>query len=239
MRGAGLQLWGAFWCERIGSYALALDGQGEACEVRASNAGHCLWTGLASKTAASAIARQLMAPSSFNGWRIRTLDEGEARYNPMSYNNGSVWPHDNALIAQGLARYGHTPEAMRVLTGLFDTAQAMPLHRLPELFCGFPRHSDGGPTHYPVACSPQAWASGSLFGLLEAITGMGIGHNPDSSRVEVLFRNPVLPERINLLEIHGLRLGEEEIDLQLHRGELDMGVLVKRRTSGMDVVIHK
>jgi glycogen debranching enzyme len=229
----------AFWCERIGSYALALDGQGEACEVRASNAGHCLWTGLASKTAASAIARQLMAPSSFNGWGIRTLDEGEARYNPMSYHNGSVWPHDNALIALGLARYGHTPEAMRVLMGLFDTAQAMPLHRLPELFCGFPRHPDEGPTHYPVACSPQAWASGSLFGLLEAITGMGIGHNPDSGRVEVLFRNPVLPERINLLEIHGLRLGEEEIDLQLHRGEQDTGVLVKRRTSGVDVVVYK
>jgi glycogen debranching enzyme len=229
----------AFWCERIGSYALALDGQGEACEVRASNAGHCLWTGLASKTAASAIARQLLAPSSFNGWGIRTLDEGEARYNPMSYHNGSVWPHDNALIAMGLARYGHTPEAMRVLMGLFDTAQAMPLHRLPELFCGFPRHPDEGPTHYPVACSPQAWASGSMFGLLEAITGMGISHNPDSGRVEVLFRNPVLPERINLLEIHGLRLGEEEIDLQVHRGELDTGVLVKRRSSGVDVVIHK
>jgi glycogen debranching enzyme len=229
----------AFWCERIGSYAIALDGQGEACEVRASNAGHCLWTGLASKTAASAIARQLLAPSSFNGWGIRTLDEGEARYNPMSYHNGSVWPHDNALIALGLARYGHTPEAMRVLMGLFDTAQAMPLHRLPELFCGFPRQPDEGPTHYPVACSPQAWASGSLFGLLEAITGMEIGHNPDSGRVEVLFRNPVLPERINLLEIHGLRLGEEEIDLELHRGEQDTGVLVKRRTSGVDVVVYK
>jgi glycogen debranching enzyme len=157
----------------------------------------------------------------------------------MSYHNGSVWPHDNALIAQGLARYGHRAEAMRVLVGLFDTAQAMPLSRLPELFCGFPRQPDEGPTHYPVACSPQAWASGSLFGLLEAVTGMGIGHNPDSGRVEVLFRNPVLPERINLLEIHGLRLGEEEIDLQLHRGEVDTSVLVKRRSSGVDVVIHK
>ncbi|MEX0588780.1 MAG: glycogen debranching N-terminal domain-containing protein [Cyanobium sp.] len=229
----------AFWCERIGSYAMALDGQGEACEVRASNAGHCLWTGLASKAGASAIARQLLAPSSFNGWGIRTLDAGEARYNPMSYHNGSVWPHDNALIAQGLARYGHTAEAMRVLAGLFDTAQAMPLFRLPELFCGFPRQPDEGPTHYPVACSPQAWASGSLFGLLEAITGMGIGHNQESGRVEVIFRNPVLPERINLLEIHGLRLGEEEIDLQLHRGEMDTSVLVKRRSSGVDVVIYK
>ena len=113
------------------------------------------------------------------------------------------------------------------------------MFRLPELFCGFPRREDEGPTHYPVACSPQAWASGSVFGLLEAITGMGIGRDRQSGRVQVQFRNPVLPQRINLLEISALRLGEEEIDLQLHRSEHDVGVLVKRRTSGVDVVIRK
>ena len=229
----------AFWCEEIGTYALAIDGAGEPCCVRSSNAGHCLWTGIASPEAASSIARQLLGPSFFNGWGIRTLDEREARYNPMSYHNGSVWPHDNALIAMGLARYGYSGEAMRVLTGVFDTARAMPLSRLPELFCGFPRQPDEGPTHYPVACSPQAWASGTAFGLLEAITGMRMGRDPETGRVNVLFRNPVLPEHINLLEIHGLRLGDEEIDLQLHRGEHDTGVLVKSRTSGVDVVIHK
>jgi glycogen debranching enzyme len=229
----------AFWCEEIGTYALAIDGVGEPCCVRSSNAGHCLWTGIASPEAASSIARQLLGPSFFNGWGIRTLDEREARYNPMSYHNGSVWPHDNALVAMGLARYGYSGEAMRVLTGVFDTARSMPLSRLPELFCGFPRQPDEGPTHYPVACSPQAWASGTAFGLLEAITGMRMGREPETGRVTVLFRNPVLPEHINLLEIHGLRLGDEEIDLQLHRGEHDTGVLVKRRTSGVDVVIHK
>jgi glycogen debranching enzyme len=229
----------AFWCEEIGTYALAIDGAGEPCCVRSSNAGHCLWTGIASPEAATSIARQLLGPSFFNGWGIRTLDEREARYNPMSYHNGSVWPHDNALIAMGLARYGYSGEAMRVLTGVFDTARSMPLSRLPELFCGFPRQPDEGPTHYPVACSPQAWASGTAFGLLEAITGMRMGREPETGRVTVLFRNPVLPEHINLLEIHGLRLGDEEIDLQLHRGEHDTGVLVKRRTSGVDVVIHK
>ena len=229
----------AFWCEEIGTYALAIDGAGEPCCVRSSNAGHCLWTGIASPEAASSIARQLLGPSFFNGWGIRTLDEREARYNPMSYHNGSVWPHDNALIAMGLARYGYSGEAMRVLTGVFDTARSMPLSRLPELFCGFPRQPDEGPTHYPVACSPQAWASGTAFGLLEAITGMRMGRDPETGRVNVLFRNPVLPEHINLLEIQGLRLGDEEIDLQLHRGEHDTGVLVKRRTSGVDVVIQK
>jgi glycogen debranching enzyme len=229
----------AFWVDRIGSYALALDGEGRPCSVRSSNAGHCLWTGIAPAEAAASVARQLLSPSSFNGWGVRTLDEREARYNPMSYHNGSVWPHDNAVIGLGLARYGHTDGAMRILMGMFDTAKEMPMYRLPELFCGFPRRDDEGPTHYPVACSPQAWASGTVFGLLEAITGMGIGRDPESGRVRVLFRNPVLPARIDRMEISGLRLGEEEIDLQLHRGEHDTGVEGRRRTSGVDVVIYK
>lgn len=229
----------SFWCASIGSYALALDGEGRPCAVRSSNAGHCLWTGIASREAAASVARQLLGPSGFNGWGVRTLDEREVRYNPMSYHNGSVWPHDNAVIALGLARYGLMDEAMRILRGLFDTARAMPMHRLPELFCGFPRREDENPTHYPVACSPQAWASGTVFGLLEAITGMSIGRDDDSGRVQVRFNNPVLPRRINQLEISGLRLGEEEIDLQLHRSEHDVGVLVKRRSPGVDVLIRK
>ena len=228
-----------FWCEAIGTYALALDGQGQPCVVRSSNAGHCLLTGIAPKAVAASVARQLLAPTSFNGWGVRTLDERERRYNPMSYHNGSVWPHDNALIGLGLARYGRTADAMRLFSGLFDTARALPMLRLPELFCGFPRRDDEGPTLYPVACSPQAWASGSVFGLLEAITGMAISRDPASDRVQVRFRNPVLPRPINLLEISGLRLGEEEIDLQLHRSEHDVGVLVRRRTPGVDVVILK
>jgi len=237
--GLSLRFHDAFWCESIGTYALALDGQGEQCVVRTSNAGHCLWTGIAPRDSAAAIARQLLSPSSFNGWGVRTLDEREARYNPMSYHNGSIWPHDNALIALGLARYGLMPEAMRVFSGLFATAQAMPLFRLPELFCGFSRRDEEDPTHYPVACSPQAWASGSVFGLLEAITGIAISRDVDSGRVQVLFRQPILPKGINLLEIHGLRLGEEEIDLQLHRTEHDTGVLVRRRSAGVDVMVSK
>lgn len=229
----------AYWCESIGTFAMALDGVGEPCVVRSSNAGHCLWTGIASRSAAASIARQLLAPTSFSGWGVRTLDEREVRYNPMSYHNGSVWPHDNALIGLGLARYGYRGEVMRLITGLFETACAMPQYRLPELFCGFARREDEQPTHYPVACSPQAWSSGTVFGLLEAITGMGIGRDTVSGRVQVLFRNPVLPTGIQLLEISGLRLGEEEIDLQLHRSDHDTGVLVRRRTAGVDVLISK
>ena len=229
----------AFWCEPIGTYAMAIDGAGQACAVRSSNAGHCLWTGIATPEAAASIAHALLAPTSFNGWGVRTLDEREVRYNPMSYHNGSIWPHDNALIALGLARYGYREEAMRILTGLFDTARAMPMLRLPELFCGFPRRDDEGPTLYPVACSPQAWASGTVFALLEAVTGMAIGRDESSGRVQVQLRHPVLPQRINVLEISGLRLGDEEIDLQLHRGDQDVGVLVKRRSSGVDVLISK
>jgi glycogen debranching enzyme len=229
----------AYWCASIGTFALALDGAGEPCVVRASNAGHCLWTGIASRSAAGSVARQLLAPTSFSGWGVRTLDEREVRYNPMSYHNGSVWPHDNALIGLGLARYGYRGEAMRVITGLFETARAMPQYRLPELFCGFARREDEEPTHYPVACSPQAWASGAVFGLLESITGMAISRDQLSGRVQVMFRNPVLPKGIDVLEISGLRLGEEEIDLQIHRTEHDTGVLVRRRTSGVDVIICK
>jgi glycogen debranching enzyme len=229
----------AFWTPSIDSYALALDGEGQSCQVRTSNAGHCLLTGIATPKAAAAVARQLMAPTSFNGWGVRTLDEREHRYNPMSYHNGSVWPHDNALIGMGLARYGHRSEVLQILTGLFETASAVPMFQLPELFCGFPRREEEGPTFYPVACSPQAWASASVFGLLEAITGMAIERELGGSRVEVRLRNPCLPRGINLLDINGLRLGDEEINLQFHRSEHDVGVQVRSRTPGVDVLIMK
>ena len=229
----------AFWSPSIDSYALAIDGDGQPCRVRSSNAGHCLWTGIASTEAAAAVARQLMAPSSFNGWGIRTLDERESRYNPMSYHNGSVWPHDNALIGMGLARYGHRSETLQILTGLFEAASAVPMFQLPELFCGFQRREEEGPTFYPVACSPQAWASASVFGLLEAIMGMSIERQEGSGRVQVILRNPGLPKALNMLDINGLRLGEEEINLQFNRSDYDVGVLVRSRTPGVDVLIMK
>ncbi|MFS6827900.1 amylo-alpha-1,6-glucosidase [Cyanobium sp. ATX-6F1] len=165
----------AFWSDAIGTYALAIDGAGEPCVVRTSNAGHCLWTGIASRPAAAAIARQLLAPTSFNGWGVRTLDEREVRYNPMSYHNGSVWPHDNALIGLGLARYGHSSEAMRIFTGLFDTACAMPQYRLPELFCGFPARRGGA---HPLSGGLQSPGLGQRLGVRSAGGDHRDGHRP-------------------------------------------------------------
>src|SRR5438105_4225906 len=145
----------AFWCEDLGTYALALDCNKKPCRVKTSNAGPALFTGIAIRDRAPRLARTLTDASSFSGWGVRTVAMNEARYNPMSYHNGSVWPHDNALIALGLARYGFKHEAARIFEGLFGACVYIDLRRLPELFCGFPRRSGQGPTYYPVACSPQ------------------------------------------------------------------------------------
>jgi glycogen debranching enzyme len=161
----------AFWCEDIGTYALALDGQKRPCRVRTSNAGQVLFSGIAAPEHAEQVTRDLMRPSFFSGWGIRTVAREERRYNPMSYHNGSVWPHDNALIAAGFARYGHKNAIDRVFKGLFDAASYMDLRRLPELYCGFQRGRQRGPTLYPVACSPQAWAAGTPLMLLQSSLG--------------------------------------------------------------------
>ena len=162
----------AFWCEDIGTYALALDGTKAQCKVRTSNAGQILFTGIAQPDRARRVADGLFDPSFYSGWGIRTVAAGEARYNPMSYHNGSVWPHDNALIAHGLARYGHKKGISSILDALVRATTYMDQRRLPELFCGFRRRMGRGPTLYPAACSPQAWASGAPFLLLQAMLGL-------------------------------------------------------------------
>ena len=138
----------AFWCEDLATYALALDGDKRPCRVRTSNAGQCLFTGIAHPDHARNVAGTLLSPDSFSGWGIRTVAACEARYNPMAYHNGSVWPHDNALIAQGLARYGLRESALQVWTGLFEAAAYFDLYRMPELFCGFAPHPGEGPVLY-------------------------------------------------------------------------------------------
>lgn len=227
----------AFWRPELAGFALALDGDKQPCLVRSSNAGHCLFTGIATPEQAAGVARAVMGPSSFNGFGIRTLDEREARYNPMSYHNGSVWPHDNALIALGLARYGFKDEVLRILQGLFEASLFMPLHRLPELFCGFARREDEGPTLYPVACMPQAWASGAVFALLEAATGLSVSVDGETGRPTVRFCRPVLPPYLEHVRISSLRVGDEEIDLELHRHETDVGVQTTRRSAAVDVIV--
>ena len=145
----------AFWNEEIGTYALALDGEKRPCRVVASNAGHALFAGIAAPDRAKRVAERLLTPDMFSGWGVRTLAMGQPRYNPMSYHNGSVWPHDNALIAMGFARYGLKVEAARVFSAIFDAGRHQDLSRLPELFCGFTRKAHRAPTPYPVACAPQ------------------------------------------------------------------------------------
>ncbi len=219
----------AFWCEDLSTYALALDGRKRPCRVRSSNAGHCLFTGIARPEHARRVANTLMSPGSFSGWGIRTLAASEVRYNPMSYHNGSVWPHDNALIAAGLARYGFTEAAMRVLGGLFEASKYLDLHRLPELFCGFEHRSGEGPTLYPVACAPQAWSAAAVFLLLQACLGLSV------KGTEVLFSYPLLPEFLREVQIHRLRMGEASIDLLLQRHREDVGINVLRREGQVQI----
>jgi glycogen debranching enzyme len=222
----------AFWLDDLGTYALALDGSKQPLRVAASNAGHALFAGIARPDRASRIAEGLLSPALFSGWGIRTLATGEARYNPMSYHNGSVWPHDNALIALGFARYGLKTPALRVLDGLFSAAQGFPLKRLPELFCGFPRRGDAGPTAYPVACAPQAWSAGSAFALLAA--SLGISFVP--SRQQIRFFRPALPVWMGEVRLTNLRLGKASIDLMLWRDGDAVASDVTRRDGPIEIV---
>jgi glycogen debranching enzyme len=221
----------AFWCEELGTYALALDGIKEPCRVRTSNAGQLLFTGIVREDRARIVAADLMRPGFFTGWGIRTVARGEARYNPMSYHNGSIWPHDNALIALGLARYGLKHSVEQVFKALFDAATYMDLRRLPELFCGFRREKGRGPTLYPVACAPQAWASATPFTLLEAALGLEF----DARRGEIRLRNPRLPGFISEVILRELRLGAASVDLRIRQHGDDVSLEVMRSRGRLQV----
>ena len=222
----------AFWCEDLGTYALALDGKKRPCRVRSSNAGHCLYTGIASRERGSKVARTLFLSDFFTGWGIRTLASGEARYNPLSYHNGSVWPHDNALIASGMARYGFKNLAGKIMLALLDAGSEMELHRLPELFCGLERRSGEGPTLYPVACSPQAWAAAAPFLLIQSCLGLTL----QGARKRIAFERPCLPEGIPHLAMHGLRVGDASVDLLFERQADTVRVQVLEKQGDVDVV---
>ena len=202
-----------FWCPDLGTYALALDGRKRPCQVRTSNPGHCLFTRIADPSRARAVADMLLGPDFFAGWGVRTVASSEARYNPLSYHNGSIWPHDNAIIARGLVHYGFRDPALRILTAFLDASLFVDLHRLPELYCGLPRRPGEGPTLYPVACSPQSWAAGAIYMLLEACLGLSI----DAAARRVIFQHPCLPEEIAQLWIKGLAIGPDSVDLLLDR----------------------
>ena len=221
-----------FWSESSGTYALALCGDKSRCEVRTSNPGHCLFTGIAPATRAARVCDQLMSDVSFAGWGIRTVAAGEARYNPMSYHNGSVWPHDNAMIASGFARYGFTAAASRILNAMFDLSSAVEMHRLPELICGFERRSDEHPTLYPVACAPQAWAAGAVYLLLSASLGLHV----DALSRRITLTRAHLPKTIEWLQMSNLQIGDARVDLRLERHPYDVGVSVLRREGQVEVI---
>ena len=222
-----------FWSEELGTYALALDGDKRRCDVRTSNAGHVLLAGVASPDRAARVARQMMDSSFFSGWGIRTLASGEVRYNPMSYHNGSVWPHDNSLVALGFGRYGLRQAAARIFDGLFDASTYLDLRRLPELFCGFPRRRAQGPTAYPVACAPQAWSAGSMLSLLQSC--LGISFDPDNRTV--LFNNPVLPRFMDEILIRNIHFDGAGVDVILRRTDGDVALNVLQRRGDIRVTM--
>ncbi len=221
-----------FWCERLGTYALALDGDGRQCQVRASNAGHLLMTGIATPERARRVAEGLMQARFFTGWGIRTLAADEARYNPMSYHNGSVWPHDNALIALGMARVGMRAETTRLFEGIAAAAAAGDLKRLPELFCGFARRPGQGPTAYPVACSPQAWAAATIPALVHASLGLAF----DTAARAIRFDHPDLPGFADGLTLRGLSLDGARASVLVSRVAGEVSVSVLEREGDVRVV---
>jgi glycogen debranching enzyme len=223
----------AFWCPEIETYAPALDGAKEPCRVRTSNAGQVLFAGIAAPERAAMVARGLMETRFNSGWGIRTVAKGEARYNPMSYHNGSIWPHDNSLIALGFARYGLAQPIEQVFKGLFRAATYMDARRLPELFCGFQRQRGRGPTLYPVACSPQAWASATPFALLEASLGLEF----DPGKDEIRLRNPRLPAFLDEVTLRNLRLEAASVDLRVRRHKEAVSLDILRSSGKIQVSI--
>jgi glycogen debranching enzyme len=223
----------AFWCEDLSTYALALDGDKRACRVRTSNVGHCLFSGIAAADHGARVAEELLRPISFSGWGIRTLAIGEPRYNPMGYHNGCVWPHDNALIACGMTRYGKLAEAARVFTGLFESSLYCDLHRIPELFCGFPREPGEGPVIYPVACAPQAWSAAAVFLLLQSCLGLKVS----ALERKITFLRPSLPPFLSRVGILNLTVQDATADLSIVRHEHDISVNVLRQQGRLEIVV--
>ncbi|ACE90310.1 amylo-alpha-1,6-glucosidase protein [Rhizobium phaseoli] len=223
----------SFFDDDLGTYVLALDGDKRPCRVRSSNAGHALYTGIAYPERVGDVTRTLMSASSFCGWGIRTIPSTEARYNPMSYHNGSIWPHDNALIASGLARYGYRAEAAQIFEGLFAAATYIDLRRLPELLCGLPRQRARGPTSYPVACSPQAWAAAAPLSLLQSCLGLGF----DPQGLQISFNVPQLPSFLDQVILRGLLIGNGSADVAIRRSGRQVVVDVINRLGNVQVLI--
>ncbi len=221
-----------FWMEDVGAYGIAIDGEGQLCRVRSSNPGHLLFCGLPAPDRARRVIQQLLSAPFASGWGVRTLATGEARFNPMSYHNGSVWPHDTALCVAGMARYGERDGVVRMLSELFETAVHFEM-RLPELFCGFPRAAGEPPVAYPVACLPQAWAAGAVFMMLQACLGVTV----DGWTGEITVDHPCLPIGIDQLRLEDLRVGDARAELLFqHAGDRVIAVPGRRSDPAVPVI---
>ena len=222
-----------YWMDDCNFYAIARDQSGQ-CKVRASNPGHLLYCGLPSPERAEKVTEQLLSPAFNSGWGLRTLATGEPRFNPMSYHNGSVWPHDTALCTAGMARYGNREGAIRVMASTFEAAVRFEM-RMPELFCGFNRERGEPPVAYPVACLPQAWSSGAAFMLLQACLGLRV----DGFRREIHVDKPQLPIGIDNLIVRGITIGEDSVDLEFQRlGDRVIAAPSRRGRDGIVVLLH-
>jgi glycogen debranching enzyme len=222
----------SFWDGEGRFVALALDGDGRPCRVRSSNMGHCLWSQILPPDQARDVAASLMSPDSFSGYGVRTLSAGEASYNPLSYHNGSVWPHDNSIIMEGFRHYGMQSELEILAAGLMSALESSDDFRLPELFCGFRRRDNAPPVPYEVACKPQAWSAGSIFLMLKAMLGLSM----DADQSYFALHSPVLTSRVGHLEILGLRCRDSEFDLFLRRSSVGTRVESRRITGGVKVM---
>jgi len=223
-----------FWLPEQGYFALALDGKGNAVDSLTSNPGQCLGLGLFAEDKARSVAERLQAADLFNGWGIRTLSSNSPAYNPMGYHIGSVWPHDTALIAAGLRKLDHTEQALELAQGLFDMTAQQPYHRPPELFCGFEQVPDSSPVRYPVACSPQAWATGALFQLVQVIVNLV----PDAPNNCLYIVHPTLPESVQCLTLTNLKIGQTILDLEFETGNAATACRVLRKRGNLRVIIE-
>ncbi len=224
----------AYWCDDIETFALALDGDKQACRVRTSNPGHCLFSGIAHAERARQIIAGFGHEQLFSGWGVRTVAESELRFNPMAYHNGAIWPHDNALLAYGASRYDDKAFALRILVAQYEAARHFDLMRMPELFCGFRRRGREPPLHLPVACSPQSVAAGSTYLLLQSILGLTI----DALDRQIVLAHPVVPEGVDEIRVKNLSVGMASVDFTVRRHAGSVSVSVERREGKLDLVIR-
>jgi glycogen debranching enzyme len=224
----------AFWVDDLHYYALGLDRDKKPADGIGSNAGHCLWSGIIAPERARDVVDQLLRPSMFSGWGIRTYGADQPGYNPIGYHTGTVWPHDTSLIAAGFKRYGFDDASNRLVGQMMEAAQGFADYRLPELFCGFDRSDAHTPVPYPVACSPQAWAAGSSFLFLETMLGL----RAHAERKELELWHPHLPDWLGKVTLTDLRVGDASVDLLFHRWRGTTSAEVLRKVGDVAVTIR-